>query len=45
MTGWTLQTNDNLATGTWSNYTGSNINNAVTNTPPGGNPFLRLKQP
>jgi hypothetical protein len=44
ITGFTLQTNVNLATGTWSNYTGAVVNNSVTNSPPKGNVFFRLKQ-
>jgi hypothetical protein len=44
VTGWTLQTNNNLATGTWGNYAGTVINNSVTNAPPTGNLFFRLKQ-
>jgi hypothetical protein len=44
-TGWSLQTNNNLVTGTWRNYTGSVINNRVTNSPPTGNVFFRLTQP
>jgi hypothetical protein len=44
VTGWTLQTNNNLATGTWGNYAGSVTNNIVTNSPPAGNLFFRLKQ-
>ena len=43
-TGWTLQTNNNLATGTWGNYLGTVVNNSVTNAPPKGNVFFRLKQ-
>jgi len=43
-TGWTLQTNNNLATGTWGNYTGAVVNNSVTNSPTAGNLFFRLKQ-
>jgi len=43
-TGWTLQTNNNLATGTWGNYTGQIVNNSVTNAPPRGTLFFRLKQ-
>ena len=42
--GWTLQTNNNLTTGTWGNYTGTMVNNSVTNAPPKGNIFFRLKQ-
>ena|SRR5579871_4904828 len=44
VTGWTLQTNNNLATGAWGNYAGVIINNVVTNSPPVGNLFFRLKQ-
>jgi len=43
-TGWTLQTNNNLSTGTWGNYLGTVVNNSVTNAPPTGNVFFRLKQ-
>jgi hypothetical protein len=43
-TGWTLQTNNNLATGTWGNFAGVIINNTVTNSPSVGNLFFRLKQ-
>jgi hypothetical protein len=43
-TGWTLQTNSNLATGTWGNYAGAVVNNSVSNAPPTGNLFFRLKQ-
>ncbi len=34
VTGWTLQTNNNLTTGTWGNYGGQVVNNSVTNAPP-----------
>jgi formylglycine-generating enzyme required for sulfatase activity len=44
-TGWTLQTNNNLATGTWGNYAGTVVNNSVTNAPPTGNLFFRLSHP
>ena len=44
VTGWTLQTNNNLATGTWGDYAGAVSNNRVTNSPPTGNLFFRLKQ-
>ena len=44
-TGWTLQTNNNLSTGTWGNYSGAVVNTSVTNSPPTGNVFFRLKQP
>ena len=45
VTGWTLQTNANLTTGSWGNYSGQVSNNSVTNSPPRGNLFFRLKQP
>jgi hypothetical protein len=44
VTGWTLQTNANLATATWGNYLGTIVNNSATNAPPRGNLFFRLKQ-
>ena len=44
VTGWTLQTNNNLAAGTWGNYAGQVVNNRVTNAPPKGNVFFRLNQ-
>ena len=44
-TGWILQTNNNLSTGTWGNYLGQVVNNSVTNSPPTGNLFFRLTQP
>jgi hypothetical protein len=44
VSGWTLQTNNNLATGVWGNYAGAVVNNSVTNAPPVGNAFFRLKQ-
>ena len=44
VTGWTLQTNANLNTPTWGNYLGAIVNNRVTNAPPKGNLFFRLKQ-
>lgn len=31
VTGWTLQTNNNLAGGAWDNYSGPIVNNTVTN--------------
>jgi hypothetical protein len=47
-TGFTLQTNGNLATGTWVNHGGIVGDNGtiktVTNAPPMGNLFFRLKQ-
>jgi hypothetical protein len=45
ISGWTLQTNSNLATGTWGNFTGTIINNSLTNSPPKGNLFFRLVNP
>jgi uncharacterized repeat protein (TIGR03803 family) len=42
VSGWTLQTNNNLATGTWGNYAGPIINNIVTNSPTQGKLFFRL---
>ncbi|HEY3861630.1 MAG TPA: hypothetical protein VGO59_07070 [Verrucomicrobiae bacterium] len=44
VTGFTLQTNNNLATGVWGNFTGPAVNNTVTNSLPSGNLFFRLKQ-
>src|ERR1035437_5333996 len=44
VTGWTLQTNNNLVTGTWGNYLGAVSNNRLTNSPSRGNLFFRLKQ-
>ena len=43
-TGFTLQTNNNLATINWGNYAGQVVNNSVTNSPPKGTLFFRLKQ-
>ena len=43
-TGWTLQTNVNLATTNWGDYLGTIVNNSVTNSPPPMNLFFRLKQ-
>jgi hypothetical protein len=45
VTGWTLQTNANLATGTWGNYAGQVISNSATNSPSTGNLFFRLSHP
>jgi len=45
VTGWTLQTNQNLTTGLWGNYVGLVTNNRVTNSPSTGNLFFRLAQP
>jgi hypothetical protein len=44
-TGWTLQTNNSLSTGTWGNYLGVVVNNSATNAPPTGNVFFRLSHP
>jgi hypothetical protein len=43
-TGWTLQTNNNLAAPTWGTYLGLVSNNRVTNSLPSGNLFFRLQQ-
>ena len=43
--GFTLQTNNNLATGAWNDFTGTVVNNRVTNAPPAGTVFFRLKNP
>jgi hypothetical protein len=43
--GWTLQTNNNLATGTWGNYSDPVSNNSVTNSLSTGNLFFRLTHP
>jgi uncharacterized repeat protein (TIGR03803 family) len=45
VSGCTLQTNNDLTKGTWSNYTGPIISNAVTNSPTKGNLFFRLRYP
>ena len=44
VTGWTLQTNSNLGTTNWGSYLGAIVNNSITNAPPKGNLFFRLKQ-
>jgi hypothetical protein len=44
VTGWTLQTNVNLATPAWGNYLGPVVNNCVTNAAPKGNLFFRLER-
>jgi hypothetical protein len=41
--GYALQTNNDLAAGTWGNYAGTVVNNSVTNAPPTGTLFFRLK--
>jgi len=43
-TGWTLQTNANLSSGSWGNFLGSIVNHSATNTPSTGTIFFRLKQ-
>jgi hypothetical protein len=45
VTGWTLQTNVNLATGAWGNYLGPIVNNSVTNASLTGKLFFRLSNP
>jgi uncharacterized repeat protein (TIGR01451 family) len=48
VTGWTLQTNNNLAAGVWGNLitnTGTFTNNSATNAPPKENLFFRLYHP
>jgi uncharacterized protein YcnI len=42
VSGWTLQTNNNLTTGTWDNYAGAVINNTVTNSTSALGLFFRL---
>jgi hypothetical protein len=42
---WTLQTNNDLTSGTWVNYAGPVVNNSVTNSDPAGNLFYRLSYP
>jgi hypothetical protein len=45
VTGYTLQTNNNLATTNWQNWTGTVVNNSVTNSPASGNLYFRLVNP
>jgi uncharacterized repeat protein (TIGR03803 family) len=45
VSGWTLQTNNDLSAGTWSNYIGPIVSNTVTTLPKKGNLFFRLRQP
>ena len=45
VTGYTLQTNANLATPAWGNYLGTVVNNSTTNSPPTGSVFFRLIHP
>jgi len=42
---WTLQTNNNLAGGTWGNHPGSLVSRSVTNSAPTANVFFRLSYP
>jgi len=44
VSGWTLQTNNQLAGGAWNNFSGPIISNTMTNSPTKGNLFFRLKQ-
>ena len=43
VTGFTLQTNNNLVTGSWGNYSGPVVNNRVTNSATAGALFFSLK--
>ena len=45
VSGWTLQTNHDLTTGSWQNYGGQVIGNTVTNSPTKENLFFRLWSP
>jgi phosphotransferase system glucose/maltose/N-acetylglucosamine-specific IIC component len=45
VTGWMLQTNSNLQNANWVNYTGTVVNNTVTNSPAQGNLYFRLVNP
>jgi len=45
VSGWTLQTNHDLTTGSWQNYGGPVIGNTVTNSPTKENLFFRLWSP
>jgi hypothetical protein len=45
VTGYTLQTNANLATLAWGNYLGTVVNNSTTNSPSNGTVFFRLTHP
>jgi hypothetical protein len=45
VTGWTLQTNSNIGTTNWVNFSGTVVNNTVTNSPPKGMLFFRLVHP
>ncbi|MFO1498677.1 MAG: hypothetical protein U1G07_09835 [Verrucomicrobiota bacterium] len=43
--GWTLQSNSRLATGSWSNYEGSILSNSVISPIVQGDLFFRLRHP
>lgn len=45
LSGWTLQTNNDFASGTWSNYTGPIVNNTATYSLKAGSLFFRLSFP
>ena len=45
VSGWTLQTNHDLTTGSWNNYGGPVIGKTVTNSPTKGDLFFRLWSP
>jgi hypothetical protein len=45
VTGWTLQTNANLATAAWGNYAGAIVSNSATISAPMVKLFFRLSQP
>ncbi|MGA2248510.1 MAG: sialidase family protein [Verrucomicrobiota bacterium] len=45
LTGWTLQTNANLALPVWGNYLGAIANNSTTNSTEEGSLFFRLVNP
>jgi streptogramin lyase len=45
VSGWKLQTNNNLATTNWGDYLGVIVNNTTTDAPSKGNLFFRLTQP
>ncbi len=45
VSGWTLQTNNDLATGHWGDYAGPIVHNTTTNSQIRGNLFFRLRHP
>jgi hypothetical protein len=45
VSGWTLQTNNNLGINVWGNYAGAVVNNTVTNSTLSGIIFFRLSHP